>query len=118
MCPGMHNPPTPLRKHGRVAKSQVKTAVQRPPRAKITPCMRATHVTAKHARGSNLTQGMAQCTSNSLNVLLVLIHCRGHRVDRVQMDVVVPVTRGTNNSGRCMFPVLRTYVTAMPGKHC
>ena len=45
--------------------------------------MRATHVTAKHARASNLTQSMAQCTSNSPNIRLVLVHCRGHRVDRV-----------------------------------
>ena len=39
-------PPPPLRKHGRGPKSQVQTAVQRPPRAETRPCMRATHVTA------------------------------------------------------------------------
>ena len=66
--------------------------------------MRATHVTAKHARASNLIQSMVECTTNFLNILLVLIHCRGHRVDRVQMDVVVSMTRKTDNSGRRMFP--------------
>ena len=35
-------PPSPLRKHGRGPKSQVKTAVQRPPRAYTRPCMRDT----------------------------------------------------------------------------
>ena len=54
-------PPPPLRKHGRGPKCQVKTAVQRPSRAQTRPCMRATHVRAKHARAS---QSMVQCTSN------------------------------------------------------
>ena len=33
----------------------------------------------------------------------------------LQMDAVVPMTKGTKKFGRHMFPVLRGYVTAMPG---
>ena len=39
--------------------------------------MHMTHMTAKHTRASNLIQSMVQCTSNSPNDLLVLIHCGG-----------------------------------------
>ena len=39
--------PPPLRKHDRGPRSQAKTAVQRPPRARTRPCMRVTHVTAR-----------------------------------------------------------------------
>ena len=46
----------------------------------LRPCMRVTHVTAKHTQASNLTQSVVQCTNNSPNILLVLIHCRGHQV--------------------------------------
>ena len=44
---GKGRTPSPLRKHGRGPRSQAKTAVQRPPRARTRPCMRVTHVTAR-----------------------------------------------------------------------
>ena len=47
--------PPPWRKHGRGPKSRGKPVVQRPPCASTSPCLRATHTTAKRHIKTNRT---------------------------------------------------------------